>query len=539
MRGSITAAFLLFVLALPFSVEAQVEPLTMSGVVTDGRSRLPIQGVKITIVGDLAKSPATTDSEGSFILTFVQGVEEGTSIRIRIEKSGYKLYDKWIAVSSTIPLQVSLLATKTPLSVHAQQAEAPPLITMQISPSTFPVSVPAHSTISILPLHPYQTLSEAADGLIKYANDCGEEHLWPTQKEIDSKSVNDYEQVLRIEIANHSHETLVTGKMTFRLQYNNWSVGCTPLKSGLTGQKDVVLLPTLDPGKSFNLVAVNQTNLCAWLLPPTVATVKMVGADTEIQIPLKMDRDPLDLSGMPAFSPTKIKWEGVPIKPGGYGIIRSTARCNLDSSAPPLRVTMDHQVAMLRSWIQQTVQRTNANEMWLSQIFQSSLDNIPDGPDVDVPAALRHLDLTGELAILETAPRAYRTSWGETFHEDIRFKVKNLQLASKGSLPQSQTTTTLMPDVREQLDSGKLAMGWTLHKRGDRWSATYIMNTDLLNEPLKAAVAQQNDSTVDADLAERVNALWADIRSRVARSSLCVFWLLVLAFRATTLQKMH
>lgn len=95
-------------------------------------------------------------------------------------------------------------------------------------------------------------------------------------------------------------------------------------------------------------------------------------------------------------------------------------------SAPPLRRPMDAQTKMLRSWIRQTMDRTSAREMWLSQIFQSLLDGIPGGPDIDVPQALRHLASEGEVEILETTARTYRTWWGELFNEDIRFRVKTL-----------------------------------------------------------------------------------------------------------------
>lgn len=105
-------------------------------------------------------------------------------------------------------------------------------------------------------------------------------------------------------------------------------------------------------------------------------------------------------------------------------------------AVPPLRRPIEVQADMLRSWIGQTVAETKVNEMWLSQLFLRLLDNIPGGPDVDVPAALRYLDSKGEVEILETSNRKYRTWWGETFQEDIRFKIKN---SNSGSSPQEPT----------------------------------------------------------------------------------------------------
>ena len=42
-------------------------------------------------------------------------------------------------------------------------------------------------------------------------------------------------------------------------------------------QEDVIFIPALDPGKSFEFVAVNQTNRCAWLLAPTTITIRVAG----------------------------------------------------------------------------------------------------------------------------------------------------------------------------------------------------------------------------------------------------------------------
>jgi hypothetical protein len=92
--------------------------------------------------------------------------------------------------------------------------------------------------------------------------------------------------------------------------------------------------------------------------------------------------------------------------------------------APPLRVSIDAQAAMLRSWIRQTAERTKVSEMWLSQIFRSDLDNIPGGPDVDVPAALRYLDSRGEVEILETARRPY-LAWRETSKKTSGSRLKS------------------------------------------------------------------------------------------------------------------
>jgi Carboxypeptidase regulatory-like domain len=99
-------------LAVPLAIGAQVRSLNMSGVVIDSQSKNPVKGARVLVIGDRAKSPTTTDSDGTFVLTLAEGVEEGSSIRVRIEKSGYVTYDKWVPVSSAIPLRVLLVAEK-------------------------------------------------------------------------------------------------------------------------------------------------------------------------------------------------------------------------------------------------------------------------------------------------------------------------------------------------------------------------------------------------------------------------------------------
>jgi hypothetical protein len=80
----------------------------MSGFVTDKQSRHPLEGARVTIIGNKAKSDTTTDSDGAFIVSLAQGVAEGKTVRIRVEKSGYKPYEKLMAVSPEIPLRVPL-----------------------------------------------------------------------------------------------------------------------------------------------------------------------------------------------------------------------------------------------------------------------------------------------------------------------------------------------------------------------------------------------------------------------------------------------
>jgi len=136
MRRGPSAAFLALTLAFSLSSDGQTKKLTMSGVVSDKQSHTPIEGATVTVVGNKANQEST-DAEGSFILSFADGVREGEAVRIHVEKSGYRPYDKLVAVSSTIPLQVSLLASKA----------APPLVSLRplVKVDSFSTLVPFHS----------------------------------------------------------------------------------------------------------------------------------------------------------------------------------------------------------------------------------------------------------------------------------------------------------------------------------------------------------------------------------------------------------
>lgn len=81
--------------------------LTLSGVVFEMGSGRPVESAKVIVVGGKANSEVT-DSEGSFVLTFNAEVKPGSTVRIRVEKQGYKPFDKLVPVSSTIPLRISL-----------------------------------------------------------------------------------------------------------------------------------------------------------------------------------------------------------------------------------------------------------------------------------------------------------------------------------------------------------------------------------------------------------------------------------------------
>ncbi len=200
-----------------------------------------------------------------------------------------------------------------------------PLITMQINPTSLPVSIPAHTVASILQMHPWIGMPGKSDELLKVANDTGKEGCWPKRTELASMEPNGHEEVYRIEITNHSERTVENGKAKFGIKYNTGMKGggCMAPRDQRPDQFDVVLIPPLDPGKTFEFYATNPSRYCAWLLPPSSATVKIAGQEKEVDIPLNLDKNPLYSVGAPSFSPTAIKWEGVPTHPNGPGLIRT------------------------------------------------------------------------------------------------------------------------------------------------------------------------------------------------------------------------
>jgi hypothetical protein len=94
----------------------------MSGVVIDARSRLPIAGARVMSVGNAGVSPTTTDSKGTFILEFAEGVQEGSTVRIRVERAGYKLEEELQSLSTKVPLQISLVPTNPSTTSHGAGA---------------------------------------------------------------------------------------------------------------------------------------------------------------------------------------------------------------------------------------------------------------------------------------------------------------------------------------------------------------------------------------------------------------------------------
>lgn len=83
---------------------AQAKSVDVSGIVTDGNSGRTIGGASVNVVGNLA-NPTATDDDGVFVLSIPRNLER---VRIRIEKPGYAIREKWVSVSSSLPLYIPL-----------------------------------------------------------------------------------------------------------------------------------------------------------------------------------------------------------------------------------------------------------------------------------------------------------------------------------------------------------------------------------------------------------------------------------------------
>jgi hypothetical protein len=101
-------AIIILLAAVFLSGQPQKSPLTLSGVVTDSKTHLPIEGAHVSLVGNLATHDVDTDVNGNFILVLSGTVQPAQIVRLLVKKDSYKTYGRDISVAPALTLQVPL-----------------------------------------------------------------------------------------------------------------------------------------------------------------------------------------------------------------------------------------------------------------------------------------------------------------------------------------------------------------------------------------------------------------------------------------------
>jgi hypothetical protein len=87
----------------------QPTELHLRGIVTDDKTRRPVPGAHVSIVGGEARYSDTTDAKGVFDLRLGPSVHPGDSIRLRVEKADYASSDENVIAGDQIPHQISIV----------------------------------------------------------------------------------------------------------------------------------------------------------------------------------------------------------------------------------------------------------------------------------------------------------------------------------------------------------------------------------------------------------------------------------------------
>jgi hypothetical protein len=103
---------------------AAFQQVRVRGTVRESKSGRPIPRATVTASGNQSQQDELTDDQGFFRLV-LQGVAPGSLVRIRVQKEGYAPYDRQIAVSEEIPLEV--LMSLAPARSRAEPASTSPV----------------------------------------------------------------------------------------------------------------------------------------------------------------------------------------------------------------------------------------------------------------------------------------------------------------------------------------------------------------------------------------------------------------------------
>jgi hypothetical protein len=77
--------------AVFFAVTVRAGATTLQGIVQDSSTSKPVAGATVTVVGSLSR--AITDSERGHFVLDIKEATPGTSVRLRVSKAGYAIYD--------------------------------------------------------------------------------------------------------------------------------------------------------------------------------------------------------------------------------------------------------------------------------------------------------------------------------------------------------------------------------------------------------------------------------------------------------------
>lgn len=226
---------------------------------------------------------------------------------------GYWKSKSWSRAISSVAIDVILVS-----AIAWAAWPEPPLITIEISRSTLPISIAPRSVDAVMELHPWLGMPDssnwpAKDDLLRVRNDSGEDGFWPSPGELASSGEHGYEDVSFVEITNHSQQQIKKGKITFGVIYDKGThQSCMPPTENAIHATNTVLIPPLDPGKSFIFAVVNESDLCTWIAPPSTVVMSLSGDIVERRkVPLIFDLTPLNIIGT-QFPATSIKWQFLP-----------------------------------------------------------------------------------------------------------------------------------------------------------------------------------------------------------------------------------
>jgi hypothetical protein len=96
------------------TAHAQSSSLQLRGKVTDSADGKPIQGATVSIDGGLARYDAVTDSAGTFRLLLLPQVLPGSALRIRVQSPSHQSYERDVAASADVLVDVSLVRIVKP-----------------------------------------------------------------------------------------------------------------------------------------------------------------------------------------------------------------------------------------------------------------------------------------------------------------------------------------------------------------------------------------------------------------------------------------